>query len=116
MVKLKKSKLLDCITFFDNNFMFQIRYNVLVNYVDYFVVCESLFDHKGNAKKQFYLEDEYKKEKIKYFLLETPFPQKTNPWENQAIQREFLLDLQILLIKQIIYFFQILMKFLNQKF
>ena len=52
MVELKKNKLLDCITFFDNNFMFQIRYNVLVNYVDYFVVCESLFDHKGNAKKQ----------------------------------------------------------------
>ena len=93
MVKLKKSKLLDCITFFDNNFMFQIRYNVLVNYVDYFVVCESLFDHKGNAKKQnFIWRDENKKEKIKYFLLETPFPQKTNPWENQAIQREFLLD------------------------
>ena len=50
MVKLKKNKLLDCVTFFDNNFMFQIRYNILVNYVDYFVICESLFDHKGEAK------------------------------------------------------------------
>ena len=40
MVELKKdNKLLDCITFFDNNFMFQIRYNILVDYVDYFVVC-----------------------------------------------------------------------------
>jgi len=73
--------------------MFQIRYNVLVNYVDYFVVCESLFDHKGNAKKQnFIWRDEYKKEKIKYFLLETPFPQNTDPWKNQAIQREYLLN------------------------
>ena len=36
--------------------------------------------------------DEYKKEKIKYFLLETPFPQNTDPWENQAIQREYLLN------------------------
>ena len=53
MVELKKNnKLLDCITFFDNNFMFQIRYNILVDYVDYFVICESLFDHKGNAKKK----------------------------------------------------------------
>ena len=88
-----KSKILDCITFFDNNFMFQIRYNILVNIVDYFVVCESLFDHKGNPKKKnFIWKDEYNKNKIKYFLLEKPFPKKTNPWENQAIQREFLLS------------------------
>tara|TARA_A100001015_G_scaffold297064_1_gene378095 strand:+ start:1097 stop:1915 length:819 start_codon:yes stop_codon:yes gene_type:complete len=93
MVELKKNKLLDCVTFFDNNFMFQIRYNILVKYVDYFVVCESLFDHKGKEKKQnFVWRDEYNKEKIKYFLLEKPFPQNTNPWENQALQREFLLD------------------------
>ena len=30
--------------------------------------------------------------KIKYFVLEQPFPQNTNIWQNQAIQREFLLD------------------------
>jgi len=93
MVKLKKNKLLDCITFFDNNFMFQIRYNILVDYVDYFIVCESLFDHKGKVKKQnFIWRDEYNKDKIKYFLLEKPFPKNTNPWENQAIQREYLLN------------------------
>ena len=93
MVKLKKNKLLDCITFFDNNFMFQIRYNILADYVDYFIVCESLFDHKGKVKKQnFIWRDEYNKDKIKYFLLEKPFPKNTNPWENQAIQREYLLN------------------------
>ena len=47
-----KNKIVDCITFFDNNFMFDFRYNVLKNYVDYFVICESTFDHKGNAKKK----------------------------------------------------------------
>ena len=52
MVELKKNRLLDCITFFDNNFMFQIRYNILVDHVDYFVVCESLFDHKGKEKNK----------------------------------------------------------------
>ena len=93
MAELKKNKLLDCVTFFDNNFMFQIRYNVLVDYVDYFVICESLFDHKGKAKKQnFIWKDEYSKDKIKYFLLDKPFPKGSNPWENQAIQREFLLS------------------------
>ena len=47
---MPKKKLADCITFFDNNFMFDLRYNILKNYVDYFVVCESKFDHKGNEK------------------------------------------------------------------
>ena len=88
-----RSKILDCITFFDNNFMFQIRYNILVNYVDYFIICESLFDHKGNPKKKnFIWRNEYDKDKIKYFLLEKPFPKNTDPWINQAIQREYLLS------------------------
>ena len=90
---MKKNKILDCITFFDNNFMFEIRYNILNEFVDYFVICESLFDHKGNPKKKnFVLKDIYKKEKIKYFLLEKPFPKNNDPWQNQAIQREFLLS------------------------
>ena len=47
-----KNKIIDCITFFDNNFMFELRYNILFNQVDYFVVCESEYDHKGNKKKK----------------------------------------------------------------
>ena len=90
---MDKSKIFDCMTFFDNNFMFQLRYNILVNFVDYFVVCESLFDHRGNSKKQnFIWKDEYNKNKIKYILLDKPFPKNTDPWENQAIQRELLLN------------------------
>ena len=73
--------------------MFELRYNVLKNYVDYFVVCESKFDHRGNPKKvNFIRKDEYDFTKIKYFLLEEAFPKNTNIWENQAIQREFLLE------------------------
>ena len=45
------SKKIDCITFFDNNLMFEIRYNTLVNYVDYFLICESIYDHTGRKKK-----------------------------------------------------------------
>jgi beta-1,4-mannosyl-glycoprotein beta-1,4-N-acetylglucosaminyltransferase len=88
-----KSKIIDCITFFDNNFMFEIRYNILKNYVDYFVVCESRFNHKGIEKnKNFIWKKEYDKKKIKYFFLQEPFPKNNSPWKNQAIQREFLLE------------------------
>ena len=88
-----KNKLLDCITFFDNNFMFNFRYNILKDYVDYFIICESKYDHKGIEKKQnFIWKEEFNKEKIKYFFMEKPFPKNNDPWKNQAIQREFLLN------------------------
>jgi len=89
---MSKNKILDCITFFDNNFMFELRYNILSEHVDYFIVCEALYDHKGNSKPvNFVWKNYYDKNKIRYCLLEKPFPKNGDRWENQAIQREFLL-------------------------
>jgi len=87
-----KSKIIDCITFFDNNLMFNLRYNILYEFVDYFVVCESKFDHQGNKKEINFKQDKiYNQNKIKYFVMNEKFPTNTNAWQNQAIQREFLL-------------------------
>ena len=87
------SKIIDCITFFDNNFMFNLRYNILEKYVDFFVVCESLYDHTGQPKeKKFIFKKQFDKKKIKYFLLDKPFSKKNNRWENQAEQRDYLLS------------------------
>ena len=89
---MTRSKIFDCITFFDNNYMFNLRYNILKNYVDYFVICESKFDHRGNPKNLNFIKyEEYDFSKIKYFVLKEPFPKHSSLWENQAIQREFLL-------------------------
>ena len=87
-----KSRIIDCKNFFDNNFMFDFRYNVLKDFVDFFVICESKYDHRNKEKKiNFTNLNSFNKEKIKYFLLEEPFPKKNNIWENQAYQREYLL-------------------------
>ena len=88
------AKLIDCITFFDNNYIFDFRYNVIKDYVDKFIVCESLFDHKNNPKKvNFDLEKKYKDNpQVVHLILKRPFPKKTNPWQNQAIQREYILE------------------------
>ena len=62
-------KIVDCITFFDNNLMFDLRYNILKDYVDYFVVCESKFDHRGKPKKLNFIKNKkYDPAKIKYFV------------------------------------------------
>ena len=36
-----KNKIFDCITFFKENFITNIRFEILKNVVDYFVICES---------------------------------------------------------------------------
>jgi len=89
---MNDNKILDCITFFDNNFIFDLRYNVLKDHVDYFVICESKFDHRNEIKKLNFDRKVYNSKKNKIFVLEQPFPKKTNLWENQAIQREYLLQ------------------------
>ena len=86
-------KIIDCITFFDNNFIFDFRYNVMKKYVDKFVICESLYDHRNNKKginfdpEKKYINDS----KIIHIVLEKPFPKNTNAWQNQAIQRDYII-------------------------
>ena len=85
-------KIIDCVTFFQENFIFDLRYNIIKDYVDLMVVCESRYDHKGNKKNlNFKLRNSYNKDKIKYLLMDKPFPKNNNPWQNQAIQRDYLL-------------------------
>lgn len=47
------SKIFDCITFFKENFITNLRFEILNDYVDFFVICESRFDHRG--KKNYIL-------------------------------------------------------------
>ena len=85
-------KIIDCITFFDNNLMFDLRYNILKNYVDCFIICESKFDHKNRPKKiNFKFKDYYDKKKIKHLIVNEKFPNKNDVWQNQAIQRDYIL-------------------------
>ena len=37
------SKIIDCITFFDENYIFDLRYNTIKDCVDKIVVCESIY-------------------------------------------------------------------------
>ena len=87
------SKIFDCITFFNENLMTNLRFEILNDKVDYFIVCESLFDHQGNKKPlNFNLENNAYKNKIIYLVHDKPFNNKNNAWENQAAQREHILS------------------------
>ena len=45
------NKIFDCITFFRENFITNLRFEILNAVVDYFVICESKYDHRGNTKE-----------------------------------------------------------------
>ena len=59
---------------------------IILLYVSQFMTTEAI-----PKKKNFIKKDEYNYKKVKYFVLEKPFPKNTSIWENQTIQREFLL-------------------------
>jgi len=85
-------KIFDCITFFEENRHADLRFNILNDYVDYFVICEGLFDHKGKKKKINFNINNYPKFKNKIIHIICPkFPKKISPWERQAYQRDYIL-------------------------
>ena len=91
-----KSKIFDCITFFDNNFMFDLRYNILKNYVDCFVICESKFDHRGNKKKiNFIKNKDHDASKVKHFVMEKPFPKNSFSDPDEIQNPETLSELRL---------------------
>ena len=46
-------KIFDCITYYDEELLFDLRCHQLNNYVDYFVVVEAKFTHTGQKKITF---------------------------------------------------------------
>jgi len=66
-------KICDCTIFFDEKMMYEVRLNSLNDYVDKFIVAESLFTHSGKKKKQNFNIDDYPKfkDKIHYILLDS---------------------------------------------
>lgn len=85
-------KIFDCVTFFEENRLMELRFNILNNYVDHFIVCEGKFDHQGRKKKINFDKNKYQKfkKKITHIIVDK-FPKNINAWERQAFQRESIL-------------------------
>jgi beta-1,4-mannosyl-glycoprotein beta-1,4-N-acetylglucosaminyltransferase len=84
-----KNKIYDCFTFFNENLLVNSRFEILKDVVDYFVICESKYDHKGKKKKiNFRLLNTKYKDKIRHIVIEENFPNVENGWEVESYQRE----------------------------
>ena len=57
--------------FFDENMMLDIRLNILDKYINKFIICESTYNHNGEKKLNFDLNNFSKfRSKIVYVVLE----------------------------------------------
>ena len=65
-------KIFDCTTFFDENLMLEIRFNILDKYVDKFVIAEAKYSHSGEKKKLNFNIKKFSefKDKIIYIIVE----------------------------------------------
>ena len=54
-------KIFDCTTFFEEHLMMDLRFNILNEFVDKFVIVESTVDHQGKPKKLHFDIGKYKK-------------------------------------------------------
>ena len=84
-----KEKIFDCITFYDENFLTNLRFEILNDVVDFFVVCESKFDHKGNPKPlNFSLLNKKFESKVRYLVIEEQFPDPKNGWSCESYREK----------------------------
>ena len=65
-------KIFDCIPYFDEEIMTQIRFNVLNKHVDKFIIVESRYSHSGQKKKLNFNIKKFNefKDKIIYLVIE----------------------------------------------
>tara|TARA_B100001057_G_scaffold411053_1_gene426452 strand:- start:999 stop:1823 length:825 start_codon:yes stop_codon:yes gene_type:complete len=73
-----KRKIFDCTTFFNSNHLFEIRFNILRDIVDYFVVCESNTTHTGKKKRYNFDLNHWKKYKNKIIYIKVKDLPKVN--------------------------------------
>lgn len=63
-------KIFDCVSFYNENELFDLRYELLKNCVDYFVVVEGKYDFNKKKKKFNFNFKKYPKNKIRYVKVE----------------------------------------------
>ena len=62
-------KIFDCFMYFDEEIVLDLRLNTLNDYVDYFVIVESTFTHKGDSRKLKFNQEKFSKFKDKIIYL-----------------------------------------------
>lgn len=70
-------KIFDCFMYFDEETVLDLRLNILDKYVDYFVIVESIYTHRGDKRELKFNHKKFEKfkDKIIYIVDEETYPQ-----------------------------------------
>ena len=83
-------KIFDCFMYFDEEIVLDLRLNTLYESVDYFIIVESTFTHRGEKRKLLFNQKKFEKfkDKIIYIIYDTnPIGlKKVNKKDNEAIK------------------------------
>ena len=81
----------DCFQFFNEEHVFDLRVNILHEFVDFFVVVESTCDHQGNPKKLNFDLNKFKKfqKKIIYIVVDDTMEsiKKKHSWGESLVEQ-----------------------------
>ena len=86
-------KIFDCFMYFDEDLILDLRLNTLNKFIDYFVIVESIYNHKGEKRKLKFNIKKFKKfnNKIIYLI------HNQVPNEIKKINKDFFLQKESLL-------------------
>ena len=70
-------KIYDCFMYFDEEVILDVRLNTLNEFIDYFVIVESIYTHKGDPRELKFNHKKFEKfkDKIIYIVDEETYPQ-----------------------------------------
>ena len=82
-------KIFDCFMYFDEEHVLDLRLNVLYQNVDYFVIVESIFNHKGEKRNLLFNSQKFEKfnDKIIYLVYDK-IPQLVKPIKETDNEKE----------------------------
>ena len=94
-------KLFDCTTYYDEELILDLRFNMLNQYIDKFIVCEAKFTHSGRRKKLNFDINKFSKFKDKIIYLVVEREPENLIYENKESKLESDSDLRINSAKRI---------------
>ena len=82
-------KIFDCFMYFDEEQVLDLRLNVLYNNVDYFVIVESIYNHKGEKRNLLFDSQKFEKfnDKIIYLIYDK-IPKLVEPVNDSDNEKE----------------------------
>ena len=82
-------KIFDCFMYFDEEQVLDLRLNVLYQNVDYFVIVESIYNHKGERRNLLFNSQKFEKFKDKIiYLVYDKIPQLVEPIKETDNEKE----------------------------